>query len=226
MFVKLFVLGRPGSGKSTAVRHMVELFRKRNYSATCIKDYDILYKMFQKDREQKRFRPADYEGFDVMDTTVFDTALKVLESDILAISSSGEKKIITIEFARDDYHSALKLFNSEFLKDSYIFYVDVDLQSCIDRIHKRVETPSEPDHHFVSDYIMRTYYKKDNWIYMSSLLKKEYPFFKDVFCVYNTGLLSDLLAKVNDFAEMLLREEFNQQEQLVNHTEALHDHIE
>ena len=166
MLTKVFFLGRPGSGKSTAARHMIELAKRRNYATVYMKDYDILYQMFQEDRSGRQFRPADYNGFDVLDMSVFDTALKKLEEDTLAIPDSVKKKMIIIEFARDNYRKALKLFEPGFLHDSYIFFVDADLQVCINRIHKRVETPSEPDHHFVSDYIMQTYYNKDKAHYL------------------------------------------------------------
>ena len=206
MLIKVFFLGRPGSGKSTAARHMIKLAQKRNYSTSYMKDYDILYKMFQKDYNCKQFQPAAYDGFDVLDKTVFDTALKRLEEKILAIKDSKKKQLVVIEFARDDYYTALKLFKPEVLQGAHIFFVDAALQNCIDRIHKRVETPSEPDHHFVSDYIMQTYYNQDNWMYVSSLLKKDYPLFKNVASIRNTGSLSDLLTHVDNFAEMIFRE--------------------
>jgi dephospho-CoA kinase len=208
MLVKIFVLGRPGSGKSTAVRHFVMLAQRRNYPVVCVKDYDILYRMFQEDRSYKQFRPADYGGFDVLDHTAFDTALNYLEQDILTFPSSEEKKIMTIEFARSNYHTALKLFHSETLRDAYVLFVDADLKNCIDRIHKRVKSPFEVDHHFVSDYIMRSYYSEENWMYVSSLLKKEYPFLKEVVPMCNMGSASHLRSGVSKFAEMIFQKEF------------------
>ena len=213
MLIKVFFLGRPGSGKSTAARHMIELAERRNYSVHYKKDYDILYHMFKKDHGHKQFQPADYDGFDVIDKTVFDTALKNLEENILAIKDSKKKQLVAIEFARDDYQAALKLFASKALQGAYIFFVDANLQNCIDRIHKRVETPSEPDHHFVSDYIMKTYYNQENWMYVSSLLEEEYPFFKNVVAIRNTGSQADLLAHVDNFADTIFQNEGSQQKQ-------------
>jgi nucleoside-triphosphatase THEP1 len=45
MLVKVFVLGRPGSGKTTAVNHILKGAQAINVSAKSIKDYDILYDM-------------------------------------------------------------------------------------------------------------------------------------------------------------------------------------
>ncbi len=222
MLIKIFFLGRPGSGKSTAARHMIELAERRNYATLYIRDYDILYQMFQEDHDGEQFRPAAYDGFDVLDKTAFDTALLQLEEDILALPRSEKKQLAIIEFARDNYHNALNLFKAEFLRSSYLFFVDADLDVCIKRIHKRVETPSEPDHHFVSDYIMQTYYDTDNWMYVSSLLQKEYPFFKHIAYVRNTELLPDLLACVNNFADMVFLHESKQGDWQENSLTDLH----
>src|SRR6266566_6758631 len=79
MVVKVFVLGRPGSGKTTAVRHIIKLAQNRGWFAIRIKDYDILYGMFQADTEHKKFRPVAHGGFDVLDFSVLDTALEKLQ---------------------------------------------------------------------------------------------------------------------------------------------------
>lgn len=44
-------------------------------------------------------------------------------------------------------------------------YLKVDLDTCIDRIRQRVECDCHLDsyNHFVSDDIMRSYYRKDDW---------------------------------------------------------------
>ena len=63
MGVKVFVLGRPGSGKSTAARHMIELASRRSYQSLFVQDYDILYKMFLNDRKHEQFRPDGSWGF-------------------------------------------------------------------------------------------------------------------------------------------------------------------
>jgi len=212
MFIKIFVLGRPGSGKSTVVRRMVELAECRNYPVICVKDYDILYQMFQNDGNRGQFRAADYGGFDVLDTIVFDDALKLLENIVCEMSVPEETTLMTIEFARDDYSTAFKLFSSEFLRDAYIFFVEADLKSCIKRIHKRVITPSEPDHHFVSDYIMETYYNQDNWIYVSSSLMQEYPDCKEIVAIRNTNSLLNLLDKVSEFIEGIFKSEFSNEQ--------------
>ena len=208
MLVKVFFLGRPGSGKTTAIQALCDIAHRRAYSAICMDDYNILSRMSQEDTQRKKFRTTDYEGFDVLDPGVFDTALEVLERQVQAALQTEKDGIITIEFARNDYRQALRRFSPDFLKDAYIFFVEADLNTCIQRIHKRVTNPTELKSHFVSDYIMRTYYSKDNWTYVTDKMKAEYSIYKTIAPYYNTGSLPRLLEVVNEFAEHLFMQEF------------------
>ncbi len=105
MAVKLFILGLPGSGKSTVSRYISSYAGDRLWSTTHINDFAILYEMFLEDTQGK-FKPADaeYGGFDVLDLAVFDTALKKLERKVRAhISTAPLEDVILIEFSRNDY---------------------------------------------------------------------------------------------------------------------------
>src|SRR5437762_11241884 len=108
MAVKLFILGLPGSGKSTVARYIAEYARDRQWSTTHINDYAILYEMFQKDT-QGQFKPAAYGGFDVHDLIVFDTALRKLEQKVKThISTAQLEEITLIEFSRNNYEKAFQ----------------------------------------------------------------------------------------------------------------------
>jgi len=208
MLVKIFVLGRPGSGKTTAIQELSNRAHHHAYSALCIDDYNILSRMSQEDTLHEKFRTTDYGGFDVLDLSVFDTALEVLEQQAQAALQTEQDGIMTIEFARNDYRQALRRFSPDFLKDAYIFFVEADLHTCIQRIYERATKPTQLKRHFVSNYIMQTYYSKDNWTYVLDNLKTEYNIYKTIATFYNTGPLSDLIEKVNDFAEQLFAQEF------------------
>ena len=208
MLVKVFFLGRPGSGKTTAIQEICEIARRRAYSAICMDDYTILARMSQEDTQREKFRTTDYGGFDVLDPTVFDSALAVLEQQVQAALQTEKDGIITIEFARNDYHQALSQFSPGFLKDAYIFFVEADLDTCIQRIYQRVMGPTRRRQHFVSEYVMHTYYSRDNWTYATSRMKKEYDIHKRITAYYNTGSLPELLSIVNEFAERLFAQEF------------------
>jgi adenylate kinase family enzyme len=208
MLVKVFFLGRPGSGKTTAMYHLLTLARQRNYSALSIDDYNILQHMSQQDSQHTQFRSTTYGGFDVLDPAVFDLALDELEQQVEKMTTLEGNGIITIEFARNDYAQTLRKFSPEFLKDSYVFFVDADLDTCIERIYQRVSSPFAPSNHFVSDYIMHTYYNHENWSYVSSDVKAAHHIYKGVQTFRNTGNVPALLHTVEDFAEQLFQAEF------------------
>jgi adenylate kinase family enzyme len=208
MGAKVFVLGRPGSGKSTVARHMIELASRRGYQSLFVQDYDILYKMFLKDSEHERFRPTDRGGFDVLDYTVLDSALQQMEKEIEDVLTLKRTDMVCIEFARNDYRAALNLFSPMFLRNAYFFFIDSDLEFCIRRVQERVTDPPLPDHHFVSEYVMRTYYSNNNWEYMSQQCKKENKHCEEIIAVRNDGTLSGLLDEVDDFAERIFQREF------------------
>jgi adenylate kinase family enzyme len=161
---KVFVLGLPGSGKSTAARYMEAVARDHQWKTFRVSDYDILYSMFQADRASKRFSATQHGGFDVRDLTVFDIALRELETQVWQEPrpSGAERRLVIIEFARANYVEALKNFTDDFLNDAHFLFINTDIPTCIQRIRKRAENPQTPDDHFVSEYIFKSYYHQDN----------------------------------------------------------------
>ncbi|GCE25945.1 hypothetical protein KDA_14290 [Dictyobacter alpinus] len=222
MLVKIFVLGRPGSGKTTAIHHLLTLARQYDYSALSMDDYSILYRMSRDERHREQFRSTAYGGFDVLDLSIFDTALEVLQQQVEEMTNLEGDGIITIEFARNDYCQALSKFSPEFLKDAYVFFVDADLDTCIKRIYQRVTSPLATNNHFVSEYIMHTYYSNDNWSYVSTQLKSAHHIYKDVRAFHNTGSLPLLLDAVEDFAEIIFRTEFQLEVESEQHKQLAH----
>lgn len=173
MAVKLFLLGRPGSGKTTAASYLRMLARDENFSVHEENDYTFLQNMCLADSNHRRFRPTDHNGFDVLDFSVLDEALQALEREVARLSDSFH--FITIEFARDDYSTALRNFSDTLFKDSYFLYFETNLETCLQRIHTRVAHPaSEGDHPSLSDDGFRQYYGKDNSHYMRNHFTNEF----------------------------------------------------
>ena len=135
MLVKLFVLGGPGSGKSTISRSIEGLVCGKQlcenshassnnmchlsdepWSCEKINDYPILWQMVEEEeasklKDHRRLRRRDpdnkREGFDVLDVAVFDEALRRLEDD-------AEQRLRQYE-----QDSALHLVLIEFSRNSY-----------------------------------------------------------------------------------------------------------
>lgn len=222
MVTKVFVLGRPGSGKTTAVRHMHELYSRMGGKSKRIKDYEILYEMFLIDQKKRlgRFQKSEYSGFDVLDMKVVDEALETLEISVKKILGDEENcankpasdELITIEFARDDYQQALKNFDKTFLQDAYFFFVEADLETCMRRIHQRITFPMDgerpvDDCHYVSDYIMQTYYHKDCEEYVLGRLASDFDLDPEkIIMCRNEGSLGALLQRVDRFMKQFAPE--------------------
>lgn len=230
MMQKVFVVGRSGSGKTTAAKIIAESIPTiaesiptiaesivRGNLATCrFRDYDILHKMYWKDRNH-RFYKADYEGFGVIDYGVFDEALEKLASEVRNKVSSGFNGIVTIEFARNNYQRAIKKFTMDAHEKAHLLFVDCEVDKCIHRIHDRVTNPPTPDSHFVPDDIMLSYFSQDNIDYMSYFgedtsggkgqhYKADFPFLEKVKAIDNTYLsLETFQREVESFANLVVQ---------------------
>ncbi len=210
MLVKLFILGRPGSGKSSAARIIATIARCRGWNTTHINDYDILKEMAQADTAHKNFRQTEHGGFDVQDFSVLDIALKDVEKRAQHRSLEQDTLVI-IEFARDDYSKALKWFSSGFLQDAYFLFMHLDLDTCIQRIQKRITyTYTDPpisDNHYVSEEIVRGYYQMDNRQYIKDSLKTDYSIMKLIRIIDNSASWLELRDNVLHFVDIIFWQE-------------------
>ena len=219
MSIKVFVPGRPGSGKSSAIRCMTTLAMYKGLTTIRVKDYTILQEMFVRDRyqEHKQFRQTDYGGFDVCDFSVLNTALEQLGKRVNEQENTQEYDIIFVEFARKSYKEAFARFDPALLKNAYFLFIESELDTCIERIYKRVHERSKPDYHFVSEYIMRTYYDEDNWSYMKYEFEKQFGIRPQcVKAIYNEGLFEMFEIEVRNFAENISQEILLQREPRVS----------
>ncbi|MBO0795569.1 MAG: hypothetical protein J2P36_32155, partial [Ktedonobacteraceae bacterium] len=93
------------------------------------------------------------------------------------------------------------LFDPEFLRGSYFLFVDADLGTCIQRIHTRVAEVGKPDCHFVSDYIMHSYYSREcDWEKLRQEIDEKYSPAK-VQVMHNVDDIEEFLKAVESFAD-------------------------
>ena len=211
----IFVLGLPGSGKSTAARYIEMLARDYGRTPDLLQDYRILYEMSLADREGKRFSSTlhdGYDGFDVHDLSVCDDALKELVRQLQEKERTSKKKEVNIiEFARDDYCKALELFASAPLMEAFFLFIDAEIETCKQRIKARVANPQTPDDHYVSEYIFESYYSRDHRQYLTSTttcLTELFHIAKErITVVNNTKGITRLafLSQVEEFVTPILR---------------------
>lgn len=206
MVTKLFILGRPGSGKSTIARYITKSAKQKGWDTTYYCDYGILWGMFQRELYgprclQQHFERVDHNGFRVIDFSVLDPALNSIQRRVnsaLKDCNPNAKRLIVIEFARDNYIQAFRQFDPIFLQDAHFLFLDAKVDTCIPRIHYRAaHCESRHDDHFVSDDIIAGYYQKDSTPLMIRELAEVFDLNNQKMQKLQTdGLLDELL---NDF---------------------------
>jgi gluconate kinase len=171
-------------------------------------DYEHLQKMFLQEKaectplERRNLRltgPEECNGFDVINFSVLSKVLEILRREVEEVESESSEEdniLFLIEFARDSYHDALQLFGSNLLQDAHLLYLDVDLESCIERNHQRSD-------HFVSDEIMKTYYREDDWSRVMYNLQYNW----DKCVIRNSSTLQDLKQEVEEWVDAHLKRE-------------------
>jgi adenylate kinase family enzyme len=205
MTVKLFILGLPGSGKSTIARRIITYLNDRYWGSIRFSDHLILKEMFLADSDHIQFKPADHGGFDVLGVTVFDTALQRLEQEVNQhLLSAKQEEIVLIEFARNDYLRAFQQFSDTFLNDAHFLHLDVETKTCKSRIRERTANPNTTDDFYVSEYIFNTYYNKDDGQEIPQILERNYRIDKQkVARIDNNGSLLDSIAQINQFVDTI-----------------------
>lgn len=221
MIQKVFLLGRPGSGKSTVARLIEISARQRGWITQHIYDYNRLYGMFQQEiengvpLEKRAFRPKNLEacqGFDVLDFSVLDTVLEQIANEVHTeeLLHPNGHKLFLIEFARKEYSRALHIFGDDFLRDAYVLYVRTGLKPCIERVHQRALEKKSKFDHFVSDEIMGSYYSGDDWL--SGQLSEYLEYLLGDFInlhfeeIENAGTIQELGDKIEKIVNLLVPE--------------------
>lgn len=158
----VFLIGRPGCGKSVAYRILEEELRARGYEGKFkrVDDFPFLKHIFDTDVEHKRHRPAPGGGVKVIDDAVWDELSKALNQEALKLQSPS--RLLFIEFSRDDYRRAFKHFNSNLLRDSLVVYIDCPWNVCWERNVRRAKMEKGLDAHLVSKEEMEITYKHDD----------------------------------------------------------------
>ncbi len=209
MAVKLFIIGLPGSGKSAVARKIGDYAGNKSWTTRRFNDYRILNAMFRYNK-QGWFKPAQHGGFNVVDITAFDFALRRLECRIAKYASSvnaGSEEIMLIEFARNDYWRAFKQFDPSFLKDAYFIYLGAEVEVCKQRISDRVAEQEYPaDDYPVSDYIFEKYYHSDDGWDISSNFRNVFGINeKRLLKLNNNFSLEEAMIQIEPFIDNIIR---------------------
>ena len=173
----IFLLGRPGCGKSVVYKIFEEKLKKLGIDCQRVDDFLTLKEILSEDKDFKRHILKD-GGFQVTDWSVVDEALQRL--NVLIKKLRSENKIIFIEFARNNYTNAFKNFTKDVLDESLILYLYSTFEECYKRNVERFKKAKKEGHddHIVPLDLMKTYYRTDD--YEQAFLESEEKLMKIV----------------------------------------------
>jgi len=159
----IFLLGRPGCGKSFVYETIIKKLKETEQieKVERVDDFPILKELLDKDTEFKRHLRKE-GGFEVTYFTIVDEVLSTIDSRLEDVKSRND--LVFIEFARDNYISALKNFRSETFARAMIVYIYCPYDLCLERNRKRFEQQKNNalDDHIVPTDLMESYYKNDD----------------------------------------------------------------
>jgi len=159
----IFLLGRPGCGKSFVYETIIKKLKETEKVANVerVDDFPILKELLDKDTEFKRHVRKE-GGFEVTDFTIIDEVLSTIDSRLEDVKLKND--LVFIEFARAEYISALKNFRAETFARAMIVYIYCPYDVCLARNRKRFEQQKNNalDDHIVPTDLMESYYKNDD----------------------------------------------------------------
>ncbi|MDI6820476.1 MAG: AAA family ATPase [Candidatus Hodarchaeaceae archaeon] len=158
----VFLIGRPGCGKSAVYKLLEEELRAAGYGGKLMRidDFPILKQIFDEDIEHRRHRPIPEGGVKVTDDAVWDDLTKALNQRALKLQDPN--LLLFIEFSRDSYVRAFKNFSPEILRNSLILYIDAPFDVCWERNARRALEERGLDAHLVSWEEMEKTYARDD----------------------------------------------------------------
>ena len=158
----VFLIGRPGCGKSVIYKLLAEQLRVGGYKGELVRidDFPILKRIFEQDVDQKRHRRFPGGGMKITDDKVWDDLTRALNEQALKLQSPS--RLLFIEFSRDNYVRAFKHFSQEILQNSLVVYIDAPFDLCWERNARRVREEKGLDAHLVSREEMELTYARDD----------------------------------------------------------------
>lgn len=165
--LNIFLLGRPGCGKSEVFRRLTARLKEDGITDDFIRadDFPKLWAIFQNDEKTgkwSRCRKTHDGGYKVTDDNVWNDILKEVDRDVVSLQKPG--RIVFIEFSRPNYIQSLENFSGGILENSVIIYFDCSFEMCWKRNVARHEAAlaKGTDDHLVSREEMEKTYLGDD----------------------------------------------------------------
>jgi adenylate kinase family enzyme len=159
--IKIFLIGRPGSGKTTVARAVQDVVKSAGVPAEVkwFSDATYLWRIFSaSDRGDQRVEPTDDGGFFIRDDTLYREALENLAERAKRVRAANA--VIILEFARHNYAEAFEILARKGVRPDLVVYLDVNLELAIHRNRQRAM--ADRGGHYVSEREMRDTFGVDD----------------------------------------------------------------
>jgi adenylate kinase family enzyme len=166
----VFLLGRPGCGKSALYRelekHILESGQAKTFER--VDDFPKVWARLQGDDARERegkeriYSRRTDDGDYLANDNLFDDILKEVNADVLRIDKPDH--MVFIEFARSNYVEALQNFDPRILEHCMAIYMEVSFDICWARNVARHEAAIAEggDDHLVGREAMEEIYLHDD----------------------------------------------------------------
>jgi adenylate kinase family enzyme len=116
----LFLVDRPGSGKTTLSHRIQEHLEEAGLSqASCLSDLSYIGQVFSTPyHEGSPYRRTADGGFLVLDNLVYEEALQYLADQTFLVRRASD--IVIIEFARKEYSNAVRNLTEKGVKPDLV----------------------------------------------------------------------------------------------------------
>jgi hypothetical protein len=172
----VFVVGTPGAGKSLFCRELLVILRGSGFECSSHGDYPFLQALYRHDigvGRTDRFNSDPKSEFVVLDTSVYDEALKIIYESILS-ASTNSRTVKIVEFSRPSYDTAFLYYTLRALGECVIVHILAPMGVCTERNERRKQIlearltgvsphpfDEDPDLHYVPPSVMRSFYAND-----------------------------------------------------------------
>lgn len=190
MMTPIFLLGRPGAGKSTVCRYL-----SRAMPAQHLTGFPMLQALFRQEATRHYFLPHERYEFVVKHDVVY----KQMEQQMAVQASllfDEPQGLLLIELVQGNYQESILRFDEEIRRHAYALYLDMPLALCMERIAARVASDEddrhEPPPEFIARHCVEQHLPGPDVIAPERLIRLD-----------NTGGCSRLYAQLDRFLETL-----------------------
>jgi adenylate kinase family enzyme len=194
----VFLLGRPGSGKTTIGDAMIRQLSATSTFRRGIRLSDLPFirnTVLRATPGDPRFEPAENGGFLIRDTAFYEEALRDLARQTVMQARAND--LLVLEFARQSYGEAFRVLAENGVIHGLAVYLDVSLQTALKRNRMRAARRGTDDHYVAEREMIETFGQDD----ISQILKGNQ--WENVIRIENDVDLVPEVTKVSEIIEII-----------------------